>query len=212
MSNHAEQPNLLVIMSDQHNPHIMGCAGNEIVQTPNLDALAQEGVQFGGAYCPYPLCVPARMGFMTGQYPSDVNVWNNGSALSSDVPTFAHALGAAGYETILCGRMHFSGPDQFHGFEKQLYGDCSGFVASDIRGHGFDRTTGQTKYAVEVCGHGKAGYEAFDEIVTERAVECFAELDREPLIIDAYIDLTFEKNDFKIHAEYFRRNEERYRG
>ena len=57
-------PNIVLIMSDQHNPHAMGCAGNPIVQTPNLDALARRGVRFGNAYCPYPLCAPSRSGFI----------------------------------------------------------------------------------------------------------------------------------------------------
>ena len=164
-------PNLVVIMSDQHNAHVMRCSGDEVIQTPNLDALAQEGVHFTSAYCPHPLCVPSRRGFMTAQYPSDVNVWDNGSILSSDVPTFAHALRAAGYETVLCGRMHFAGPDQFHGFGRRLVGDCDGRVAPAIRGGGYNKTTGQTKYAVELPGHGKAGYEAFDEAVTQEARE-----------------------------------------
>jgi choline-sulfatase len=161
-------------MSDQHNARLMGCAGNNIVRTPNLDRLAQEGVRFTSAYCPYPLCVPSRMGFMTAQYPSDVGVWDNGSILSSNVPTFAHALGAAGYEAVLCGRMHFDGPDQFHGFEQRIYGDCNGYLSPEIVGSGWNRTNGQTKYAVEVSGYGHTGYQTFDADVTDRACEWLA--------------------------------------
>lgn len=166
-----DRPNLLVIMSDQHNVRMMGCAGDRFVRTPHLDALAAGGVVFSSAYCPYPLCVPSRVGFMTGQYPGDVDVWDNSSALSPDVPTFAHALGGAGYEAVLCGRMHFQGEDQFHGFERRLYGDCGAFLAKDIWGQGDNRTNGQTRYAVEVSGHGRAGFEAFDRIVTDKAAE-----------------------------------------
>jgi choline-sulfatase len=109
------------------------------------------------------------MGFMTAQYPGDIGVWDNGSILSSDVPTFAHALGASGYEAVLCGRMHFEGPDQFHGFERRLYGDCNRFLSPEIVGSGWNRTNGQTKYAVEVSGYGRTGYQAFDANVTDRA-------------------------------------------
>ncbi|MBN1670029.1 MAG: sulfatase-like hydrolase/transferase [Kiritimatiellae bacterium] len=167
----SDRPNIVIIMSDQHNAHVMGCAGDTLVRTPNLDALAREGVRCTAAYCPYPLCVPARMGFMTAQMPSRVNVWDNGSVLSSDVPTFAHALGAAGYETTLCGRMHFSGPDQFHGFERRIYGDCFRFLGAEIEGAGYNRTDGQTQYAVEVAGHGRTGYQAYDRLVTQHACE-----------------------------------------
>ena len=116
-------PNIIVLFSCAHNARVMGCAGDPVVQTSNLDTLAQTGVRFTNAYTPNPLTVPARMGFLAGQYPGDVDVWDLGSALSSDVPTFAHMLGGAGYEAVLCGKMYFRGHDPFHGFERRLLGD-----------------------------------------------------------------------------------------
>ena len=169
------QPNVVLIMSDQHNSRVMGCAGDAVVRTPNLDALAAGGVRFTNSYCPYPLCVPSRMGFMTGRYPSEVNAWDNGSVLASDAPTFAHCLGAAGYEATLCGRMHFVGPDQFHGFERRLVGDVGGWtLAPEIVGSGRRRTNGQTSYAVQVSGYGRTGFQAFDREVTRLACEFIA--------------------------------------
>ena len=106
------RPNLLIIMSDQHNPHVLRCAGDPHVRTPNLDALASRGVRFDNAYCSAPLCVPSRMGFLSGRSPTDLRVWVNGSLLDPRTPTFAHQLSLAGYETVMCGRMHFPGPDQ----------------------------------------------------------------------------------------------------
>ena len=52
--------NVLVLMSDQHNPKVLGCAGSDVVQTPNLDALAASGTRFTSAYTNSPICVPAR--------------------------------------------------------------------------------------------------------------------------------------------------------
>ena len=164
-----DQPNFVLIMSDQHNANVMGCAGNPIVQTPNLDALARDGARFTNVYCPYPLCAPSRMGFMAGAYPSEVGGFDNSGTLTSQTPTFAHGLGAAGYETVLCGRMHFVGQDQLHGFQKRIHADCGGTLTSEIRGSGNNRTTGQSKYAVEVAGYGSTGYQAFDDSVTEAA-------------------------------------------
>ncbi|MHC4872806.1 MAG: sulfatase-like hydrolase/transferase [Planctomycetota bacterium] len=167
-----KKPNIIVIMSDQHNPHILGCTGNDIVRTPNLDKLAQTGTNFTNAYTPSPLCVPARMSFMTGEYGSDINVVSNRSQMTTDVPTFAHALGGAGYEAVLCGRMHFSGHDQFHGFEKRIHGDCWNYLTPETMGKGNEtRTTSQKKYAVEVAGHGKNGFLYFDKVVTEKACD-----------------------------------------
>jgi choline-sulfatase len=83
----AQTPNVLVIMSDQHNRRFAGCYGNRIVRTPNLDRLAAEGLRFDNAYCPSPLCVPSRMSFMTGRTPSRNRVWNNSHVLDSGIPT-----------------------------------------------------------------------------------------------------------------------------
>jgi choline-sulfatase len=168
------RPNFLVIMADQHSPHLLGCAGHPVVRTPNLDRLAAQGVRFASAYCPFPLCVPSRMAFVSGQPPEATGARSNGCQLPSDVPTFAHALGAAGYETVLCGRMHFNGPDQHHGFERRLVGDVSrAWPGSSSRnlGHIPTVTTSQVAPAVAIAGPGRAAYEGFDEAVTAAAVD-----------------------------------------
>lgn len=102
------RPNLLVIMSDEHNASVLGCAGNKIVQTPNLDGLAQGGVCFDACYCNSPLCVPSRLSFTSGKYASRAGAWNNDCWLpSADYPSLPGILNAAGYESYLCGKMHY---------------------------------------------------------------------------------------------------------
>ncbi len=96
-------------MSDQHHAGVMGCAGDAIAKTPNIDRLAREGVRFSNAYCSFPLCGPSRMSFMTCRHPYEIGLWDNVSQLNSDTPTFAHSFLAAGYDTVLAGRMHFVG-------------------------------------------------------------------------------------------------------
>jgi len=166
----AGKPNILLIMSDQHHPHVMGCENDPVVRTPNLDRLAKRGVLFESCYCPSPLCVPSRMSFMTSRYPSHNGVWTNQCMLPSDIPTFAHALGAAGYETLLGGRMHFVGPDQQHGFEKRPVGQLSPtYIGGRNRAIPPELFpgTGQTRPAVEISGPGRTGYQAYDEAVAE---------------------------------------------
>ena len=169
-----ERPNLLVIMSDQHNSRVLGCAGDPFVRTPNLDALAAGGVQFRRAYCANPLCGPSRMTFLTSRHCSDIAMWSNSDVLSSDIPTFAHSLGAAGYETVLCGRMHFSCADHRHGFERRLVGDVTeqwpGTAGADL-GSIPATATGQTRTALEVAGAGRTAYQAFDRAVTDAAAD-----------------------------------------
>ena len=86
--------NVLVLMSDQHNPKMLGCRGHDWVKTPNLDALAQRGIQFDYAYSNSPLCVPARAGFATGRYPHETGCWDNAIAYDGSQPSWGHRLQA----------------------------------------------------------------------------------------------------------------------
>lgn len=176
------RPNLLIIMSDQHNPAVMGCAGDRWVQTPNLDGLAADGVRFTSAYCASPLCAPSRMSFICGQFPSDIGVCVNSGSLNPYTPTFAHSLALAGYRTVLCGRMHFSGPDQNHGFTERLVGDVSGAAQEGGRDRFEDRvpqhTCGQDYRGVVDSGIGRTSYMAYDEDVTAAACRLLEEIDR----------------------------------
>ena len=118
-----KQYNICYIMADQltapmlkmHNP-------NSKIKTPNLDALASRSVVFDSAYCPSPLCAPSRMSMITGQLPTKIGSYDNACTIDSSVPTYAHYLRAAGYETTLAGKMHFTG-DQLHGYESRLTSD-----------------------------------------------------------------------------------------
>lgn len=103
------QPNILLIISDEHNASVLGCAGNTIVRTPNLDRLAGRGVIFDAAYTTSPLCVPARLSLTAGKYISRVGAWSNNCALPrEDYPSIARLMNDAGYESYLCGKMHYA--------------------------------------------------------------------------------------------------------
>ncbi len=93
------------------------------LHTPNLRELSQRSVRFSNCYTPSPLCAPARASFMAGQLPSRTGVYDNGAEMRADIPTYAHHLRRAGYQTYLSGKMHFVGPDQVHGFEQRLTTD-----------------------------------------------------------------------------------------
>lgn len=110
-------------MADQWSANVLGAAGHPAVRTPNMDALAEEGIIFDNFYCNSPLCGPSRGSMMTGRYASEVGCYDNGAELPASVPTFVHSLRRADYHTILAGKMHFAGPDQLHGFEERLTTD-----------------------------------------------------------------------------------------
>jgi choline-sulfatase len=117
------RPNILLLISDQHNADIAGHAGDPVVRTPTLDRLASEGIAFRRAYCQSPVCTPSRMSFLSGKHIGTIGCWNNHWPLPPEHRTFAHHFADAGYATCLVGKMHFGGADQMHGFQHRPYGD-----------------------------------------------------------------------------------------
>jgi choline-sulfatase len=115
--------NILILMADQMTPFALRAYGHQVALTPRIDALAREGVVFDSAYCASPLCAPARFSMLAGKLPSKIAAYDNAAEFPAQTLTFAHYLRAAGYRTILSGKMHFCGPDQLHGFEERLTTD-----------------------------------------------------------------------------------------
>ena len=103
-----KKPNILWIMSDEHNPHVAGCYGNQIIQTPNIDSLANSGVTFDTHYCNSPLCTPSRLSLTAGKYTSRVDVWGLTCWLPDpDIASLPRVLNSAGYRSFLCGKQHY---------------------------------------------------------------------------------------------------------
>jgi choline-sulfatase len=108
--------NILVIMSDEHDPQVTGCYGDPLVKTPRLDELAAEGVTFDACYTNSPLCVPARLSFTAGKYISRVGAWSNDCRLPTpDFPSLPRVMAAAGYDPVLIGKQHYT-PGWDYGF------------------------------------------------------------------------------------------------
>lgn len=117
------QPNILILMVDQLNGTLFPDGPADWLHAPNLKKLAARSTRFKNAYTASPLCAPGRAAFMSGQLPSATGVYDNAAEFASSVPTYAHHLRRAGYQTCLSGKMHFVGPDQLHGFEERLTTD-----------------------------------------------------------------------------------------
>ncbi len=115
-------PNILLVMADQLAAPFLPAYGGPAI-TPAIDRLAADGVVFESAYTNSPLCAPARFAMMAGQLNSRIGAYDNASEFVSSIPTFAHYLRSAGYQTSLIGKMHFVGADQLHGFEDRLTTD-----------------------------------------------------------------------------------------
>ena len=83
-----EPQNLLIIMSDQHSRNLLGCYGNPIVRTPNLDRLAARGTRFTSCWTPSPVCIPARASFATGKYIHQIGFWDNADPYDGSIPSW----------------------------------------------------------------------------------------------------------------------------
>lgn len=116
-------PNILIFMVDQLNGTLFPDGPADWLHAPNLKKLAARSTRFANAYTASPLCAPGRASFMSGQLPSATRVYDNAAEFASSIPTYAHHLRRAGYQTCLSGKMHFVGPDQLHGFEGRLTTD-----------------------------------------------------------------------------------------
>lgn len=164
--------NLLIIMSDEHNPKVMGASGHPLVQTPNIDALAAQGTMFNSAYTTCPVCVPARAAFAVGKYVHQIGYWDNADAYEGSIPSWHHRLRDRGHRVVSIGKLHFRGHEgDDNGFSEEIIpmniiegkGDLMGLVRRDLPERGLS-----WKIA-KLAGPGETPYTAYDREIATRA-------------------------------------------
>jgi len=117
----AERPNILLIVTDDQGYWDTGISGNPDIETPNMDRLAKDGVQFSRFYCA-PVCAPTRAGLMTGRYYLRTGLYNTrfgGDTLGKNEITVAQLLKKSGYTTGIFGKWHLG---KYHGFQPNQRG------------------------------------------------------------------------------------------
>ena len=168
-----QKANILFFQVDQLAAHFLRSYGDGICQAPNLDRLAARGTVFETAYCNFPLCAPSRASMATGKLCSEVGAYDNAAELPATIPTYADYLRVSGYQTALSGKMHFIGPDQFHGFEKRLTPDLYPADFSWVPNWGNEgkRDTNDAR-SVTVAGICERSMQMdFDDLVTFHAIQ-----------------------------------------
>ena len=110
-----KKPNILFLMTDQHSMRVLGSYGNQIIKTPNLDKLANEGVVFKSNYSQNPICLPSRASLITGKMPSSLGIFGNDGVLSEKT-TMATVFKAQGYEVAWLGKEHWGATNAEVGF------------------------------------------------------------------------------------------------
>ncbi|MBS3762638.1 MAG: sulfatase-like hydrolase/transferase, partial [Planctomycetes bacterium] len=106
-----EKKNILLVHSDQHRYDCVGCNGHPILETPNMDRLAADGVNFRHAFTPSPICSPARGSLITGLWPTQhgcINIPNTESyrPMHAGLPNVFELLSEAGYDIRYVGKYH----------------------------------------------------------------------------------------------------------
>lgn len=165
--------NLLVIMSDEHSRRVLGCYGNKVIKTPNLDALAARGTRFTDSYCNSPICVPSRASFATGRYVHQIRFWDNAIPYDGSVPAWGHRLMAAGSRVTSIGKLHYRDTHDPNGFDEEIIplhvvdgvGDLLGLIREDA-----PVRTAALKLAEE-AGPGPSSYQRYDDDIAARSAD-----------------------------------------
>ena len=144
--------NIIFYFTDQQRWDTCGCFGQPLDITPNLDALAREGVKFDNAFSPQPVCGPCRALFQTGKYPTESGCFRNNIMLPAGVKTLGQYIEEAGYETAYIGKWHLASDGELEkppsidhtvtAIPRELRGGYTGFWrAADVlefTSHGYD--------------------------------------------------------------------------
>lgn len=163
--------NLLIFISDEHNIRTVGCYGNPIVQTPNIDALAARGTRFASTYCTSPVCIPARASFAAGKYIHQVGFWDNADPYDGSVLSWHHLLRERGHWAMSIGKLHFRSTEDDNGFSEERIpmhvidgkGDLMGLVRDEP-----PERKGSWKMA-GMAGPGESMYTRYDRDIAEQA-------------------------------------------
>ncbi|SCK35183.1 choline-sulfatase [Variovorax sp. HW608] len=166
--------NVVVIMSDEHDPRIMGCSGHPFVKTPHLDALARRGIRFTNAYTPSPICVPARAAFATGLRVHQARLWDNAMPYTGEQRGWGHVLQDHHVRVESIGKLHYRSVEDPAGFDEEhlpmhVVGG-HGMVWASIRDPFRPRVDGPRMLG-ERIGPGESSYTQYDRAVTRRAVQ-----------------------------------------
>lgn len=100
------KPNIVFILSDQHNAKLLGCKQHPYVKTPYLDKMASNGVRFDNAITQNPICTPSRISYISGQYPHNHGYYGNSGPNPEGLPTLMGHFRNHGYATAAVGKIH----------------------------------------------------------------------------------------------------------
>lgn len=101
-----QRPNIIYIMSDDHDADAISAYNPNLIQTPNIDRIAKEGMKFNKAFVANSICSPSRATLLTGQFSHKNGVKDNFTRFDSSKVNVANLLGKNGYQTAIIGKWH----------------------------------------------------------------------------------------------------------
>jgi len=170
-SNSVQKPNILFIHVDDLGYHDLSLTGSKLYDTPTIDKLAKESVQFTNAYASYPRCVPSRYGLYTATYPVNENKGNI-TAIPDD-KNIIKQLDKAGYNTYYIGKWHLNERGQtpkVYGFKDTYAAGAAGGIASHLYSFNVDVNGKPGKYVVpDIEEDGRPG-DCDSDLLTDAAI------------------------------------------
>ena len=168
--------NQLILMTDEHSRKVLGCYGNKLVKTPNIDKLASEGTLFTDAYTNVPICVPARASFATGDYAHRSRHWDNATPYFGTPSSWGASLQKAGITVGSIGKLHYRNAEDDVGLDFQKIpmhvvngiGDVLGCVREPLP------KRWKALSMAEKIGPGETSYNNYDRQVATEAVDWLA--------------------------------------
>jgi arylsulfatase A-like enzyme len=157
-------------MTDQHTFDALGCADHPVVETPNIDRIADSGVRFTDAYCPAPVCGPSRTSLFSGRYPSAHGSEGNWEPVDRDIDLLPELLSASGYHTARVGKLHIAPIAADHGFDYEqrhttmndLYNPNAPWMSDYVQWLADRRFDGDVEAVIERTNRDERQYPVYD--------------------------------------------------
>tara|TARA_B100001093_G_scaffold206444_1_gene198433 strand:+ start:1194 stop:2600 length:1407 start_codon:yes stop_codon:yes gene_type:complete len=198
----SKKPNVLFLMSDEHDPKVLGCYGDSLIESTHLDQLAKQGHLFSSAYCQNPICVPSRASIVTGRFPSKVGVFGNAAEkekkINGEPVTLGNVFRDAGYRTEWLGKEHWGGDNEGLGF-----GQKNVAVNRDIKAskkfRSLRKKVGRLPQNADIYDFSTDLDE--DSIVADHAIQFLSNESEQPF----FLGVSFRKPHFPflVHNKYY---------
>jgi len=188
-----KKPNILFFFSDQQRADTCGCYGQKLATTPELDAMAKEGVRFSHAFTAQPVCGPTRAILQTGLYATEVGCHRNDKALNPNQPTIAKQLKSAGYQAGYIGKWHLASQSPDFNYRTES-------VPPELRG-GYDDYW-LASDALEFTSHGHDGHMFDGEGNKREFPEGRFRADAQTDFVLEYLDQQNENQPFFLFTSY----------